>query len=335
MQGTNLSVERKRSEDSRYSEWKAPKYEEMDDDLDVPPSYSRKSSGQQSRNASGNQQSAEDFARDYESVLPAFVPELHFSDINLLPSAMSPRITDVVDESLVPLPLRLSTAEDSQPSSHFSSSSSEADKLQNDNRPSLRSRARKAFQSRKSSQEAMGKMRPRSNTSKAADVSQESHASELIPPTHASNQHGISDIHDNLTSLHGPLKTKAKLESAKPRSTAIPRELRSPASPISPYQKNSKKTFGETKGGRSPKSPSSRVKFSGTDLFPRPKKDEVSASPIKGGKTSIESESMGKKLASAFQNGAMAAVGLNRGKEELRKNEERREQMKKKIVIVK
>lgn len=233
-------------------------------------------------------------------MLPAFVPEPLYSESGFLPSEMSARITNVSDGSLMPAPLVLSgNSEDRKLSSQFSSSDSEVDSLHDESKPSLKIRARKAFHSRKASQERKERA--------LADLklSQLIQASEPSTPKRASIQNGIDEMYSTLTGLYSPAKPKIKHDSASSQSNskskAFPEDLRRPATPVTPHQTSGKKAWN------SPKSPKSTA----------PKKDD----------------SVGKKLASVFQNGAIA-VGIDRGKEQRIKTEEWRSQMKRKIVLV-
>lgn len=190
----------------------------------------------------------------------------------------------------MPSPLVLSgNAEDRKLSSQFSSSDSEVASLRDEFKPSLKSRAKKAFHSRKASQERKEKA--------LADlkISQHRQAGELGTPKHASIQNGIDEMYNTLTGIYSPAKPKMKNDSASPnsRSKAVPGDLGRPATPVTPHQKSGKKALDS------------------------PKKDD----------------SVGKKLANVFQNGAMA-VGFDKGKEQRVKTEEWRSQMKKKIVLV-
>lgn len=282
------------SGNSVITEWKAPKYEYSDDEYGSSLQASRKASSQESLAPSERVKSAEERARDYTSMLPAFVPEPFYSESGFLPSEMSARITDVFDGSLMPAPLVLSgNSEDRKLSSQFSSSESEVGSLYDESKPSLKSRAKKAFHSRKASQERKEKAH--------ADLklSQHIQAGELATAKRASLQNGIDEMYNTLTGLYPPAKPKKKHDSTNSKSKVIAGDLSRPATPVMADQKFGKKAW------HSPKSPKS----------PAPKKDD----------------SVGKKLASVFQNGA-TAVGLDRGKEQ--RTKEWRSQMKKNIVLV-
>ena len=274
---------------SVFSEWKAPEYDYSDDEYGSSLPASRAASRQGSwapSEASGGTQSAEERARDYTAVLPAFVPELFDSDSTSRPFEMTARITDFFDESLMPSPLVLSgNSEDRKLSSQFSSSDSEAGNLHDDSKPSLKARAKKAFHSRKASQERREKG--------PADLNllQHSQADESSIAKHTSLQNGIDEMYNTLTGLYSPAKPKKQYEPAKSKSRAIAGDPRRPTTPVAADQK--------------------------------------SESPVRK-----KDDSVGKKLASVFQNGAMA-VGFDRGREERVKKDEWRAEMKRKIVLVK
>lgn len=270
---SDFAAGRSASGNSIFSEWKAPKYEYSDDEYgsSLPPS--RKASRQGSWAPSERSQSAEERARDYTAVLPAFVPEPFDSESIHWPSEMSARITDFLDGSLMPAPLVLSgNSEDRKLSSQFSSSDSEADSLHDDSKPSLKARAKKAFHSRKASQERREKA--------CADLklSQDRQAGEASIAKQTSLQNGIDEMYDTLTGLYSPAKPKKSHEPSKSKSKATAGDLRRPATPVTANQKSES---------------------------PARKKDE----------------SVGKKLASVIQNGAMA-VGFDRGREQKIKNDE-------------
>lgn len=269
-------------ENSIFTEWKAPKFEYSDDEYGSSLPVSGKASRQESWSPSERTQSAEERAKDYASLLPAFVPEPFYSESSFWPSEMSARITDVLDESIMPAPLSLSgNSEDRKLSSQFSSSESEADSLHDDeHKPSFKSRAKKAFHSRKASQERRDKA--------YADLklSQNSKGGELTTAKRASLQNGIDEMYNTLTGLYSPAKTKMKHDSANSRSKVA--DLLRPATPVREHSKSGKKALD---------------------------------SPATLRSSGHRDDSVGKKLASVFQNGAVA-IGLDRGKEEKMKNEE-------------
>ena len=258
---------------SILSGWKATEYEYSDDEYGSSLPASREASRQGSWAPSEPMQSAEERARDYTAVLPAFVPEPFDSESTFWPPEMTARITDVFDGSLMPAPLVLSgNSEDRKLSSQFSSSDSEVDSLCDDSKPSLKARSKKAFHSRKASQERREKA--------CADlkVSQQCQADESSITKHTSLQNGIDEIYNTLTGLYSPVKPKKQQEPAKSKNKAIAGDLHRPITPMAA--------------------------------------DQRSESPVRK-----KDDSVGKKLASVFQNGAMA-VGFDRGREERIKKDE-------------
>ncbi len=258
------------------SQWKAPKYEYSDDEYGSSLPTSRKASSHGSWAPSEHTQSAEERARDYTSVLPVLVSEPSYSESGNLSSEMSARITDVFDGSLTPLPLALSgNSEDRKLSSQFSDSDSEVESLLGESKPSLRSRAKKAFNPRKVSQE---------RKEKAPAGLRLSQHSELTASNRNSLQNGTDDMYTTLTGLYSPSKPKTKHNSATAKSSP-----RRPTTPLTADGKPGKKGWEVLKSQQSPAL----------------RKDD----------------SVGKKLASVLQNGALA-VGLDRGRERKMKNEE-------------
>ena len=190
---------------SIFTEWKAPRYEYSDDEYGSSLPASRTASSQGSWAMPDYTQSAEEIAQDYASILPAFVPETICSESDFLPLEMSARITDVSDGSLMTLPLILSSnSEDRKLSSQFSTSDSEIESLLGESKPSLKARAKKAFNSRKTSKESKEKAFADSKQSK------HSQAGELSAANLASLQNGIDETYNALTGLYSPAKSKTK-----------------------------------------------------------------------------------------------------------------------------
>lgn len=217
---------------SVFSEWKAPEYDYSDDEYGSSLPASREASRQGSWAPSEGTQSAEERARDYTAVLPAFVPGPFDSESTSRPFELTARITDFFDESLMPAPLVLTgNLEDRKLSSQFSSSDSEADSLHDDSKPSLKARAKKAFHSRKASQERREKAHADLN------LLQHSQAGEPSIAKHTSLQNGIDDMYNTLTGLYSPGKPKEKHEPAMSKSKAIAGDLRRPTTPMAANQK--------------------------------------------------------------------------------------------------
>lgn len=261
------------------SERKVPTYEYSDDEYSSSLLTSQKASRQGSWAPSERTQSAEERAKDYASLLPTFVPEEYPPESGFLPSEMSARITDVFDESPMTAPLLLSrNSEDRKLSSQFSSSDSDSGSLLDESKPSLKSRAKKAFNSRKVSQEKKDKRHS------DLKVLQHSQAGELTAANLAKFQNGIDEMYSTLTGFYSPSKSKTRHDSPHSRDN-----LHRPTTPLTADGKSGRKAWDSLKSPRSA----------------APKRDE----------------SVGKKLTSVLQNGAMA-VGFDRGKEQKMKNEE-------------
>ena len=242
-QGASDFASRKQSSGKPiFTEWKAPNYDYSDDEYGSSLPASRKVSRQGSWAASERTQSAEERARDYTSVLPAFIPEPYHSESGSVTSEMSARITDVFDGSLMPASLVLSgNSEDRKLSSQFSSSDSDIESLLGESKPSLKSRAKKAFNPRKASQEGKGKAH--SNLK----VSQHSQAGELTTTNLATLQSGIDEMYNTLTGLYSPSKPKMKHNSVDSKSN-----LRRPATPLTADGKPGRKAWDSLKRPQSP-----------------------------------------------------------------------------------
>ena len=240
---------------------------------------SKKASSQGSWVPSEPMPSAEERAKDYTSVLPAFVPEPCHQESGFLSSEVSARITNVIDEPLMPASLLLSgNDEDRKLSSQFSSSDSDNGSPTSESKPSLKSRAKKVFSPRKVPQERKDKAHA------GLRVSQRSQGSELTTANLASLQNGIDEMYNTLTGFYSPSKSRIRDDSPNPKNTP-----RSPATPLTADSRPGRRAWDLL---MSPKNPASK-----------------------------RDESVGKKLASVLQNGAMA-VGLDRGKEQKVKEEE-------------
>lgn len=276
---SDFPVQKQPSENSIFAEPKAPKYEYSDDEYCSSLPISKKASSQGSWVPSEPMPSAEERAKDYTSVLPAFVPEPCHQESGFLSSEVSARITNVIDEPLMPASLLLSgNDEDRKLSSQFSSSDSDNDSLMSESKPSLKSRAKKAFSPRKVPQERKYKAHAELR------MSQHSQGSELMTANLASLQNGIDAMYNTLTGFYPP--SKSRMRDDAPTSNINPHRS---ATFLTAESKPSRRAWESLK---TPKSPA-------------PKRDE----------------SVGKKLASVFHNGAVA-VGLDRGKEQKLKNEE-------------
>ena len=215
-------------DESIFSEWRAPKYESSDDEVDEDSLPLGKSLGP-SVTLSGDQPHvAEQHAAEYMSVLhacddllPSFDTESYSKDYQKVPSPISSRTSDVVSDVLVPHALRLSASEESQPSSYFSSDSEASDCEGGKKR--FRLRAKRAFHSRKSSREKAQPSPAPSKTSKTVSLG----ASER-----AGTQESVMEMYESLnsrskTSAKSNLQVKCPLHA----SEAVPKEEQSPSSP--------------------------------------------------------------------------------------------------------
>ena len=293
-------------------------------------------------------------AENYESVLhtrsstlQAAAPDPYYPTHGNKASPMSPRITDVVDQTLVPSPLRFSNLEDGQePESRFSSDSSEAGSLHSSLRDSIKKTARKAFHSHKETQGETD------NQHLAPPPKSNSRIGSVGSGRRVSLQHGIEDMYDTLTSLYST-SPKAKVvtpksATSKPaamdfentRKVRLPREYRSPAIPMSPYQKLGPKAWEK----ESPSSKSSKVSFltpfgsnekdTATKATPVSSKNRPSSPATSRG---LKKPSLAHRLASTLQNGSEKiehAMGIESNKVKRTRSQKRREELKKTIVVV-
>lgn len=268
------------------------------------------------------------------SIIPNFTTEPYFNHAHL-PSPMSPRITDVVDQSLVPPPLRYNTAmEDPRPSSHFSSSSdSSSDIFQSSIRESLRNYARKAFRLRRPFVAAKRKKAVETTHSLDSTFPSSRRRGSAAGQRRGSIQTGLSHMYTSLRKLSIPTSTPKATGTTK--KARLPRELRSPAIPITPYQQ-----IGTKAWKRSTKSRKHSRPVSGTStqlLFSSRESKNSSIYNTQRGDQTPRPASIVDKITTAFHNGTVqveSAIGLNRKKNKRSKAEVRREELKKKIVVL-
>lgn len=268
------------------------------------------------------------------------------------PSPMSGRITDVIDESLLPAPLRFSSFDESErPPSRFSSSSSssEAGSHHDGIRNSLKGMARKAFHLRKESKNSddtdwAAFTRFQEKTS--LTPRRQSRIGSLVGQRRASVQQTISGMYDTLTSLTGssrggkptPFATNGPPKSHKPR-------IRSPAIPLSPYQEIGPKAWetaskSSKRTSKSEKAESERA--SKSSLVSQKKTSRIRFStPAYGASLphvrEAKPRSVVNKLASALSSGTVqveSAVGLNTTRVKRTKSEKKRAELKKKIKVI-
>ncbi|KAI4156646.1 MAG: hypothetical protein L6R39_001073 [Caloplaca ligustica] len=302
--------------------------------------------------------SAQQHADTYTSVLHAQtaaltfpVPEHFHLEQQLPASPMSGCITEVVDLSLIPSPLRITSSfeESERPPSRFSDSSSEVEVHHDGLRKSLKGLAQKAFHSRtesKDTDDTDWAAFTRFQEKTSLTPRRQSRISSFVGHRRASVQQSISGMYDTLTSLAGP----SKAVKPTPIATNVPPKLhkprvKSPAIPVTPYQemgpkawetasKRSKKTFksdktrsdGASHLSLSTQDKKSHVQFS-TPVYSAPLPADKSPKP----------RSMVDKLASAFSSGTVqveSAVGLNTSRVKRTKSEKKREELKRKIKVI-
>ena len=242
---SDFPIRKQPSENSIFAEQKAPKYEYSDDEYCSSLPISKNASSQGSWVPSEPIPSAEERAKDYISVLPAFVPEPCHQESGFLSSEVSARITNVADEPLMPATLLLSgNDEDRKLSSQISSSDSDNDSLASESKPSLKSRAKKAFSPRKVPHETKDK------ADAELRVSQHSQGSELTTANLASLQTGIDEMYNTLTGFYSP--SKSRIKDDFPNSKNNPRR---PGTPLTADSRPARRAWDSLK---SPKSPASK-----------------------------------------------------------------------------
>jgi len=198
--------------------------------------------------------------------LPGFKAVLYDSEQKRHAQPSSRGSKEVIDRSLVPPPLSLrkSQLSDDIESSHFSASSSGSDDgtLHTGLRQSLRAYARKALHLRKSTAEEKETKRVMSVASAKYPfmdaLSAPRRASKfgsLSSERRASIQQGLSNVYHGVAKISTwtPMPTSKQ----KKRDT-IPRDVRSPAIPITPYQQLGPKAWEPAP--KSPKSPKQKKK---------------------------------------------------------------------------
>ncbi|KAL8927639.1 MAG: hypothetical protein Q9172_001268 [Xanthocarpia lactea] len=284
------------------------------------------------------------------SVLANSMPEEYHVTQQQVSSPMSSRITDVVDQSLVPAPLRFTSFEESErPGSRFSSSSSEAGNHHERIRNSLRGMARKAFHHKvpsSNSGDTDWAAFDRYQERRGSTPRRQSRMGSLLSERRASIQQSIIGMYDTLTSLTTPSKgakpapvvTSSQAKPHKPR-------IRSPAIPLSPYQIQGPKVWETSSKSSKKTSKSEKARSAGASHVSLSSQDKIShirfSTPVYGTSRSEEKEprtrSMVNKLASAFQNGTVqmeSAVGLNTNRVKRSKSEKKRQELKGKIKVI-
>lgn len=192
---------------------------------------------------------------------PGFKAVLYDAEQKRRPQPSSRQSTEAIDRSLVPPPLSLRKTQlsDDVESSHFSLSTSGSDdgSLHTGLRHSVRAYARKALHFHKTTPEEKETKRVMSVASAkyplmdpSSSTRRPSKFGSLSSERRASIQQGLSNVYHGVAKIStwNPIPSSNK----KKRDT-IPRELRSPAIPITPYQQLGPKAWEPAP--KSPKSP--------------------------------------------------------------------------------
>ena len=219
--------DKKPLDESIFSEWRAPKYESSDDEADSDSPPLGKNSGPNIPQSDDQPHVAEQHAAEYMSVLhacddllPSFDTESYAKDYQKVPSPISGRSRDVVNDVLVPHALRLSASEESQPSSYFSSDSDASDYEGGKKR--FRLRAKRAFHSRKMSREKAQSGPQSSKTSKTVSLGM---------TERAGIQESIIEMYESLNSVsEASAKSDLQVKFPLHASEAVPKEYQSPPS---------------------------------------------------------------------------------------------------------
>ncbi|KAL9014815.1 MAG: hypothetical protein Q9173_000539 [Seirophora scorigena] len=294
----------------------------------------------------------------YNSIVPAptptlalTVPEQSRPEQQTPPPQMSGRITEVVDLSLVPSPLRINNSfeESERPPSRFSDSSSDLESHRDGIRKSIKEIAHKAFHSRKESKDtddtdwaAFTRFQERTSSTPR----RRSRIGSYVGLRRESFQQSISGMYDTLTSLTAPSKTAkpTPIATNAPPKVHKPR-VKSPAIPLTPYQEMGPKGWETASKASKKTSKSEKTKPDGASHLSLSKHDErpqvqfsmpMYSAPLPAEK-STKPQSMVNKLASAFSNGTIqveSAMGLNTARVKRTKSEKRREELKRKIKVI-
>ena len=292
-------------------------------------------------NANQHAQDYESVLYTWSSVLPSIAPKPFYSDHGHLPLRMSPRNTHVMDQSLVPPPLRFSNITYNSPASRFSSdSSSDAGSCHSGLRDSVRSYAKKTFSKRSFTPEVVD------NSYLPSPSKPKSRLGSMASQRRASIQHGIEEMYDTLTSFS---LTSAKhkppaMQFENTRKIRISRERRSPAIPLTPYQILGVKAFEDTASSRSSKtsflpSLSSRgsKRKSSTSIRSRGIPIRTPRNHSSSSEDTRPKPPLSRKLAAVLSNGTTqieSAIGLETNRVKRSKSEKRRAELKKKITVV-
>lgn len=304
---------------------------------------------------SANVDNAAEHADSYKSVLrtrssksPITAIEKYYDNHQRAPSPMSGRITDVVDQSLIPAPLQFNSFEESErPPSRFSSSSSDVGI--HPIRDSLRGMARKALHLRKESKdtdETDWAAFTRFQEKASLTPRRQSRIGSFVGQRRESLQQSISGMYDTLTALGTPTRspkptpvtTSGSFKPHKPR-------VKSPAIPVSPYQEMGPKAWETASKSSRKTNKSSKARLEGASQVSFSLQNEKSrirfSTPMYGSPSLHEKEqkqrSIATKLASAFSSGTVqveSAVGLNTTRVKRTRSEKKREELKRKIKVI-
>ena len=248
---------------------------------------------------------------------------------------ISARITDVVDQSLVPSPLRFSKSDDSdRASSQYSGNAKNGETERPVWRRSIRTSREKSFPVSKISAEEKKIKRALSAAS-----AKYPHMNLQPPPwrerlnsvasqQRASMHQGPSNVYETLRRLSSGSGKSKHISTAHPKKRVhIPRELRSPAIPVTAYQ-----TYGTKAWEKSPKSLKSPK-----PKLPKQKSPEAQPSESGSGTSDTARKKGFPLLPKTLVQPIWQSVG-GKGREKHsskgKASEKRREELKKKIVVI-
>ena len=260
--------------------------------------------------------------------------------------------TDGVDQSLVPPPLSLrkSQQSDEVESSHFSISSDDSDDSDDEGthtgiRGSVRAYARKALHLHKTTPQEKETKRVMSVASAkypfmdpaASSGRRPSKFGSISSERRASIQQGMNNMYEAVAKLSTWSPIATTNNNSKKRNT-IPREVRSPAIPITPYQQLGTKAWDPPP--KSPKSPSKSLKQKDKEKD-KDRTSKVSKTPFailtpgrkfdRGPATAPLERQSGK----GKERGNGEPARWSRGKIKRTASEKRRDELRSRIVVVK
>ena len=383
------------SKEPQFTEWKAPVYRPPEKRPTAAPPRSSKltesrklvdsermSSSHKGRGLAGRSHGSRPHAEEYRALIygiplgspessansfqsgsdsePSPTPPIQAQPDIAPPKAMSPRISDVLDQPLIPEILNVESGDEEnerRPSTPFSSDDENVDgKLQSSWR-SFRARTENPFRRRPSSKYPKQGAYPDS-TLRSAGLGRSSQHLSNKKQHRQSFQQGVSDTYE---SLQRKISSSSKTHQPEKEIT---REFRNPAVPMTLYQSYGKKAWEGLKGSSklaklkrkswldpSPEPSPGRIEdynpdaeaSTGRDLSrTRGNSDESiefrMAARTDTERSSKKDRSVGKKLASAFQTGNAqmehrARLDKETGKQ-AKMREQRREELKREIVVV-